>query len=216
MLTAREFEAQAGVLARRRGWARDGVVLAAACAVLAALTTLLTGTLELPLAVGAAFGVIVAGVNFVCYREVVARLALDPSAYVIPEVNRYGRHFATAAERERLANWLRDILRESNMAECWCLADRVRRHAQQLESLATELARPNVSIRPVSAVACRRLLTCGAESPLYNPAIPSNELTAAIVRIRHGIGYDGADAAPLGEALAESGAGRRDRQSAAF
>lgn len=204
MLTAREFEARAGALAQRRGRARSALILAGACAALAAITTLFTTALQLPLAAGTVLGLAVAGVNFVAYRETVARMALDPSAYVIPEVSRYGRRFATPAERARLASWLRDVLRESTMSECWCLADRVRHHASQLEGLAADLARPHVSIRPASAVACRRLLTCGAESPLYNPRIPSNELSAVLLRIRHGIGYERADAASRREAPGRS------------
>ena len=200
MLTARDLQARAGALAQRRGRARSSLISAVACGALAAITTLFTAALALPLAAGAALGLVVAGANFIAYREAVARMALDPSAYVIPEVSRYGHRFATAAERARLASWLRDILRESTMTESWCLADRVRRHRQQLEGLAADLARPHVSIRPASAVACRRLLTCGAESPLYNPRIPSNELSAVLLRIRHGIGLEAAEAGPPREA----------------
>jgi len=204
LLTARESEARAGALARRRGRARSSLILAVACAALAAITTVFTAALELPLAAGAILGLMVAGANFVAYREAVARMALDPSAYVIPEVSRYGHRFATAAERARLASWLLDIVRESTMAESWCLADRVRRYRHQLEGLAADLARPHVSIRPASAVACRRLLTRGAESPLYNPRIPSSELAAVLLRIRHGIGYGPAEAGSVPQARGRS------------
>jgi hypothetical protein len=169
------------------------------CALLAAVTSLVMVAIGVSLAVGATVGIVVAVGNLAAYREAVARLALDPSAYAIPEVSRYGGRFATATERARLARSLRNIVRESALPECWFLADRVRCHAQQLESLASDLARPHVSIRPASAIACRRLLTIGAESPLYNPTIPSDELDAALLRIRLGIRAEGVDADTLGE-----------------
>jgi hypothetical protein len=192
-LTAREFEARLSALAQRRRRARSAALLAVVCAVLGAVTSLFMVAMEVSLAVGSTVGVVVAIANFAAYRETIAVLALDPSAYVIPEVSRYGGRFATATERARLAKSLEGVVRESTLPESWFLADRARCHAQQLESLATELACPHVSIRPASAVACRRLLTCGAESPLYNPKIPSNELDAVLMRIRLGIGYEGVD-----------------------
>ena len=150
--------------------------------------------MELPLAAGTVLGLAVAGVNFVAYREAVARMALDPSAYVIPEVSRYGlgsRPRRTGPPGQLAA---RHPARVDDARKL--VPGRSRQASRpQLEGLAADLARPHVSIRPASAVACRRLLTCGAESPLYNPRIPSNELSAVLLRIRHGIGYERADAA---------------------
>jgi NAD(P)-dependent dehydrogenase (short-subunit alcohol dehydrogenase family) len=62
------------------------------------------------------------------------------------------------------------------------------RSLDKLEALAGELVSPARSVEPASAVACRRLLTHLAESPLYNPGVPVGELHAALHRIRAGIG----------------------------
>jgi hypothetical protein len=42
-------------------------------------------------------------------------------------------------------------------------------------------------VEPVSAAGCMRLLTDGAESPLLNPTVSTEDLRAALLRIRDGI-----------------------------
>jgi len=45
-----------------------------------------------------------------------------------------------------------------------------------------------VSVRRDSAAVCLHLLTHAAESPLYNPALPAEDLASTLERIRRGIG----------------------------
>jgi hypothetical protein len=188
-VTDRELEDAALDLASRWRSARAAALVATLCAVLAVLAAPLALPVGISLTAGAAAGALVAFVHVRARRKAVARLALEPTAYVLSEVSQYGSRFTAPDTRRRLAAWLREIVRDVNMCQfSWCLTDRVARHARQLESLADDLlAFQQAPIRPASAVACHRLLTCAAESPLYNPAIPDEELDATIARIRRGI-----------------------------
>jgi hypothetical protein len=120
-------------------------------------------------------------------REVVSRLALQPAAYALPEVAAYGRHAAEPTQRARLAAWLSEVAADAHGAHSLYLVDRVALVAHELQALARELGSPRRSVQPVSAVACRRLLTNMIDSPLYNPGLPVDELYAALHRIRAGI-----------------------------
>jgi len=127
---------------------------------------------------------VVAGAVFRARREQIAQLALDPAAYAIPDVADYGR--SCGYERKRLAAWLTEVVAEARLPGSLYLADRVARFARELERLASELA-TSAAIDPVSAVACRRLLTHAVDSPLYNERLPAEDLLAALRRIRAGI-----------------------------
>ncbi|HEY8778120.1 MAG TPA: hypothetical protein VIM33_16790, partial [Gaiellaceae bacterium] len=59
--------------------------------------------------------------------------------------------------------------------------------AADLLELACELQDADCEVEPVSAAGCLRLLSDGAESPLLNPAVPVEDLRAALLRIRGGI-----------------------------
>ena len=52
--------------------------------------------------------------------------------------------------------------------------------AEELEALAAELEDDELTLVPVSAVMCRRLLTDLVESPLLNPALPPEELRSRL------------------------------------
>jgi hypothetical protein len=62
----------------------------------------------------------------------------------------------------------------------------VARYAGLLERIASEIA-VAAPVQPPAVVACRRLLTHGAESPLYNPRLPAEDLRFALERIRRGL-----------------------------
>ena len=118
-------------------------------------------------------------------RSLISKLALEPAAYALDEVERYGQR--VLGQRHRLAAWLAALVNEATYPGTPYLVHRVRRHAADFESLARELGSPRARVRPTSAVACRRLLTHAVESPLYNPRIPSDDLVSALNRIRSGI-----------------------------
>ncbi|HWF72051.1 MAG TPA: hypothetical protein VG186_01830 [Solirubrobacteraceae bacterium] len=186
-MSAREVEAAARDLARRAARGRHGAVLAGLCALLAAGAAPFASTAAAVFALAAALAALLAITNHLARREVVARLALDPEAYVLPDVYRYGVRLTRSLERERLADWLLEVIRDCQLAGSSYLADRVEHYTHQLESLAEELAAPAVSVRPSSAAACHLLLTQAVDSPLYNPAVPAGELAVIIARIRSGI-----------------------------
>jgi hypothetical protein len=186
-MNAREVEAAARDLARRTTRWREAAVVAALCAVLAAVAAPSASTAALVLAGAAALAALLVVTNQLARREAIARLALDPEAYVLPDVYRYGMRLTGSFERERLAAWLLEIIRDARIAGSSYLADRVEYYTHQLELLAEELAAPSVRVRPSSAAACHLLLTQAVDSPLYNPAVPAGELPVIIARIRSGI-----------------------------
>lgn len=120
-------------------------------------------------------------------RERIERLALDPSAYAIPEVARFGARIAAVSERRRLAAWIDSVVHDRGQPLELHLVGRAGKYAHQLETLARELATPSARVDPATAVACRRLLTRPVESPLYNPNLPEEDLRALLIRIATGI-----------------------------
>ena len=186
-MTARELENAGKTLERKRFRAREAALVAVACAVLAAAAAVLSLTAAVACLVGATAAGVMALENVTSRRNLIAWLALEPRAHAIAPVRDYGRQLVLPAEREKLAAWLYEVVREAAVPGSWYLTDRVSRYATQLELLASEFAASWLRVRPASAAACRHLLTHAAESPLYNPDIPAEELPAAIQRIRRGI-----------------------------
>jgi hypothetical protein len=141
----------------------------------------------LALGIGAVFEAMLAFAFWFDRRELIERLALDPTAYTIPAVARFGSRIAALRERERLAAWIRSVACEPERAGSFHLSDRARAFAREFETVAQELARPAASVQAPVAVACRRLLTRPVQSPLYNPNLPEEDLAALLRRIRAGI-----------------------------
>jgi hypothetical protein len=118
--------------------------------------------------------------------ELLDRLALDPSAYEIPAVDRHGRRAAGRAQLRRLAFRLEIVLGGEGWAAV-AEAERVARYERELAQLTRRIAAPDTRMAPPQAVACRRLLTRCAESPLYNERVPAEDLGAALHRIAAGV-----------------------------
>lgn len=139
-------------------------------------------------AVGALAGLLAASFGALSRRDLIAKLALDPVTHELPEVSRYANRLATRLERERLAAWIVEILREAaSIPGNLYLSTRVIRYADELAALGRDLSDPKAVIRPASAAAVHLLLTQAVESPLYNPAVPADRLPAIIANIRLGI-----------------------------
>jgi hypothetical protein len=119
-------------------------------------------------------------------RERIERLALEPAAYAIPAVARFGDRVCGLSERRRLAASIRSLVSERQPLDVHLVA-RASRFAQQLEALARQLAAPAAHVEPATAVACRRLVTRPVESPLYNPNLTDEDLRALLLRIQAGI-----------------------------
>lgn len=186
-MNAREVESAAEeVESTRRRILRSLVVAGVAATAAAALAPFWRGV-AIGLGVGGAAEVIRAIVLWLYRRERIERLALDPSAYAIPEVARFGARIAAVSERRRLAAWINSVVHDRGQPLELHLVGRAGKYAHQLETLARELSAPSARVEPATAVACRRLLTRPVESPLYNPNLPEEDLRALLIRIGAGI-----------------------------
>jgi hypothetical protein len=200
-MNARELEAMVATLGRRRRRSLHALVVAAVVAAVALALAFVSTRAALALAAGAAAEVLIAGGLWLSRRELIERLALDPDAYAIPDVARFGARIAAPRERERIAALLQSVVKEPERPQSFHLRHRARIYARELEAVARELAAPATSVEPPVAVACRRLLTRPVQSPLYNPNLADEDLAALLLRIRAGM------AAP-----ARSGVGATDER----
>jgi hypothetical protein len=156
---ARELEQAARDLRRLHEHAAETGALFVVTAAAAAIALPAVPSLAAALLVGAGVEAMLLAVALHRYRERLGLLALDPSAYVLPEVERYGRRLTEPRQRARLAAWILEILAEAHLPGNLFLGDRAARCAHELEGIARDLLRPGASVRPASAAACRRLLT---------------------------------------------------------
>jgi hypothetical protein len=114
--------------------------------------------------------------------DLVERLAGEHEAYEIPEVFAYAAREATFERRHTYAAWIRGELQQTTLLH----AQRVRLAAEELEALACELDDHKLELDPASAVACMRLLSEPAQSPLLNLELPPEELRSRVRQIRAG------------------------------
>jgi hypothetical protein len=186
-MSAREVEKAGADVERSLHRARRLVIAAIFVAALATAVIPLSAGFAIALAVGAALQLGAAVVFWLSRRERIERLALDPSAYVIPAVALFGARVCALRERRRLAAFIDAVVHERGHPLELHLVGRAGHYAQMLDALARELASPAARVEPAVAVACRRLLTRPVESPLYNPNLPEEDLRALLLRIRAGI-----------------------------
>jgi hypothetical protein len=187
-MNARQVEAIGRDLARSRARIREAALFAAACLLFALVTAPFALGVAVALVAGALTGALFATFGRLSRQGQIARLALDPLAHELPEVSRFAQRFTTHHERERLAAWIVEILREAaSIPGNRYLSARVIRYADELAALGDDLCDPRAEIRPSSAAAAHQLLTQAVESPLYNPAVPADKLPAIIASIRLGI-----------------------------
>ena len=107
--------------------------------------------------------------------DIVDRLAEERDAYVIPEVLSYVRGRLHGA-RSTSAALIRSWLCTAALASAPLLAQ-----AKELEALACELEDRELEFDPASAVACRRFLTDGTVSPLFDDAPRREDIESWIV-----------------------------------
>ena len=134
--------------------------------------------LAMPLLLGG-LGVGVLGVRaLVQHYLLVEDLAVDPDAYLIPEVRRVALRTASLEHRRQLAASIRHALNTSTWGPCPCVDS----NRDLLGELATALEDDRLAFDPASAVALDRLLT-GGERNLYSPDLPADELRSRLRRI---------------------------------
>lgn len=157
-------------------------VLGALALGLAATAAELQRVWALPLIVGG-FAAWLLGMRALWRRwDLVDRLAGERDAYTISEVAAYAARETTMDRRQNFAARIRGIAREPGAA----LEGRVRAAKEDLEALASELEDDELALEPASAIACRRLLSDLAASPLLNPALPAEDLRSHVLQIRSG------------------------------
>jgi hypothetical protein len=187
-MDARSLEAASAQIDRQRRRVREHAALALAAA-LAALVAVAFSHFDaaLALGVGVLVQVALAARIFLSRRALIERLALEPGAYVIGEVRRFGRRLAEPPNLEELAQRLRSVIADASVPGTVWLPERVEAFTGELDALARDLLSPSVSVEPASAALCHRLLVDAIASPLCNPHLPPADLVAALHRIRHGI-----------------------------
>jgi hypothetical protein len=114
--------------------------------------------------------------------DIVDRLADDRDAYVIPEVLSYAARDARMERRSNSAALVRSWLCTASFID----NSSILAEAEELEALAYELEDRELELDPACAVACRRFLTDGTVSPLFDDAPRREDIESWIVRIRGG------------------------------
>ena len=114
--------------------------------------------------------------------DLVDRLSGDRDAYVISEVRAYASREATMERRRTFAALIRSRLPQPGLA----FDARVLPAAGELEALVRELDDRELGFDLACAVACARLVSDPADSPLLNPALPPEELRLRVHQIRSG------------------------------
>lgn len=167
---------------RHEEWAQ--LVLAAVALGASIVATEALPALAGPLFIGGlAVGVL--GVRALWRRwDLVERLAGEHDAYVISEVLAYASREATMERRYSFAALIRHRLGDAALT----FDPRVVAVADELEVLASELEDGDLALEPASAVACMRLLSDFAQSPLLNPELPTEDLRSRVRQIRSGFG----------------------------
>jgi hypothetical protein len=155
------------------------------------LASLAAATLYPPLAVPMLAGGVALGIRgmYAFWRrwDLVDRLADQPEAYVIPDVRAYAMRDTRMERRRAYARLIRYWLAEPGPSG----NARISAAADELEQLARELDDCELSLDPACAVACRRLLGDYTVSPLFNDALPCEDVRSWICRIRAGFGPRG-------------------------
>jgi hypothetical protein len=165
---------------RREEWEHLG--LAALGLGLALAATQVHPSLAIPLLIGS-FAVGARGVRALwCRWDLVDRLAGERDAYVISEVLAYASREATMERRQSLASFIRSTVMQPGDR----IEERVGAAANELEALASELDDARLELDPACAVACARLLSDVATSPLLNPALPPAQLRSVVLQVRSG------------------------------
>jgi hypothetical protein len=165
---------------RREEW--EDLGLAALVFGLAVAATQVHPSLAVPLLIGA-FAMGALGVRALWRRwDLVDRLAGEHDAYVISEILAYASREATMKRRQSLAGSIRSTVRQPGER----IEERVGAAAEELEALARELDDAELELDPPCAVACARLLSDVAASPLLNPALPPEQLRSVVLQVRSG------------------------------
>jgi hypothetical protein len=130
--------------------------------------------------------------------DLLERLSGDRDAHVISEVRALAARETTMERRQSFAALIRIKIREAEL----CSDPRLLPVAGELEALASELEDAELTLDAAAAVACARLLSDVAQSPLLNRTLPAEDLRSRVVQIRSGLGrLDRSEPEPIGQVI---------------
>lgn len=145
----------------------------------------------IPLLIGAAAAALLVALGRDDRRRLLIRLVAQDDAWSIEEVCRSAARLLSPNERRRLAGGLRRAAEAATPRHAeYSLVDpfRATEFAARLRRLAAAVGDDTVPLAAPGAALCRRLLSEGRLSPLYNPNLGESELDRAIERIERTVG----------------------------
>lgn len=148
------------------------------------------GGAGVPLLIGAATAIGLAGMYRSDRRRLLVRLVAQGDAYSIEEVRMLAARLLTARERQRLAIALRgavESLLPGAQSSLMVNPARVDMVAERLAAIADAIADLGVVISAQAAALCRQLLHEPMSSPLCNPRIPEPELPRVLDLVERGL-----------------------------
>jgi hypothetical protein len=157
---------------------------------------LLTESVALAGAVGAGAvtALIICGLALDERRRLLVSLVAMGDATSIPEVAALAERLAhDPAERRRVAASLRTAASAGrpggigSRAPMIVAPGRVAMYAPRLLAVADAIGDERISVSPPAVALCRRLLTDGVGSPLYNPNLSERELERVLAAVEAGI-----------------------------
>ena len=178
-MNARDVEKAAADVDRSLHRARRCLIAAAVVAAIAVAVAPSSRAFAAALAVGAAVQLAAAVILWLCRRERIERLALDPSAYTIPAVALFGARVCALRERRRLAAFIQAVVHERGHPLELHLVVRAGRCAQLLEDVARELASPAAS--PPDPAPRASAATTGPLAS-YGVALPAARASSSALR----------------------------------
>jgi hypothetical protein len=167
-----------------------------AALVILAVVLLLTESVALACSVGAGAvtALVLLGLALDERRGLLLSLVALGDANAIPEVRALAERLAhDPAERRRVADSLRTAARAGQAtgpgarAPIVVAPGRVARYAPRLLALADAIADEHHMVTAPAIALCRRMLTDGAGSPLYNPQMSERELERVLAVVEAGI-----------------------------
>jgi hypothetical protein len=143
---------------------------------------------------GAVTALVIGGLAFDERRRLLLSLVELGDANSIPEVGALAERLAhDPAERRRVAASLRTAVSAARpglagyRAPMVVAPGRVALFAPRLLALADAIGDQRVSVSPPAVALCRRLLTDGVGSPLYNPNLSERELDRVLAVVEAGV-----------------------------
>jgi hypothetical protein len=175
-MVSRDVERAADRLRAFQVGALEHFTLAAIALGLALVASRFLPAFALPLLVGGIASLALGVRDEIRRWDLIDRVVLDRDACQIPVVLDRARRAATMKNRRALSSSIRILLAQSDRIT----ARQVDELSEELETLARRLDDPELTLDPVAAITCERLLTDVGESPLLDPSASVEDARARI------------------------------------